>query len=196
MKGSYNVAFWSRKIYFLRDLNSYSVVTILSHLFHNFGYTLYFENIKVLLKCTLKNGIPGEKNFPDRFCPVSGFLLKYLVSCIFIKISFRYTQFMDFLWSHMFPDVRIRFFGQKSGFLKTSFLKSVWLKKLFVKKIFPDKIRPGSGFALECPVFHIYLNITHRYIQIYELSCSPISLILPDIRIRILIFFFNSSPFH
>ena len=84
------------------------------------------------------------------------------------------------------PDIRTRFFGQKSGFLKTSFLKSVWFKKFFEKKFFPDKTIPGSGFALKRPVFQIYLNLTHKYIQNGELSCFPISGIHPDIRIRIL----------
>ena len=44
-------------------------------------------------------------------------------------------------------------------------MKSTWLRKLFDKKNFPDKLCPGSGFALKCPVFYIYLNMTHRSIQ-------------------------------
>ena len=120
-----------------------------------------------------------------RFLPrLSGFLYFLNKHVIILKT----TTYDDPTCSGCFPDVRIRFFGQKSGFLKTSFLKTALLKKLFDIKFFPDKIRPGSGFALKCPVYQIYLNITYRYVKNHVISHSPISRIPLDIRIRILIF--------
>merc|ERR1712018_1130249 len=75
-----------------------------------------------------------------------------------------------------FPDSPSPVFWPKSGFLKTLFLKSTLLKNIFGAKNFPDKVCPGSGFALNYPVFTIFfipsVRHTHNlipdsYIQFY-----------------------------
>ena len=92
--------FWWSK-FFLLHLNSYLVVTILSHLLHIFWLALSIEKIKVFLKYTLKKKIPDANIFPDKFCPVSGFAIKLPFFQIFFNPSFRYSQIDPFSWSPM-----------------------------------------------------------------------------------------------
>ena len=110
----------------------------------------------------LKNFL--EKNFPDKFCPVSGFVPNCPDSWIFFNPWFRHAQNEYLWWSPMSP-MSLRFLRPKSGFLKTSFLKPTVHENFFGKKIFPDKIGPGSGFVPKLSFLAIFLNSSYISIQ-------------------------------
>ena len=118
-------------------------------------------------------GIFVEKNFPDKICPGSGFYLNHPVSYIFFKRTCRYNQNNALWWSHIFwmsPGHPDPVFWTKIRFSKNLIFEIYMIKETFWQKNFPDKLCPGSGFALKCPVFYIYLNMTHRSIQNFNYS--------------------------
>ena len=90
----------------------------------------------------------------------------------------------------MFPGRPDPVFCPKSGFSKTIYLKFIHLEKFFRTNFFSDTTCPGSGFAVNCPVSHIFYKPLFRHTQSHDLSWSPISLMFPDVRIR-----FSKDPF-
>ena len=136
--------FLTSQIYICEGLNSYSVVvTNLSHLFHIFGMALYFENIKVHLKSTLKQKIPDTNFFPDKCGPVSGFAIKWLLFRIFHNPSFRFAQFDHFSRFLLSVTFTVRSRTSRSGnfcrnpvFQKPHFW-SLHMLRIFLVKNFP-----------------------------------------------------------
>ena len=82
----------------------------------------------------------GFKKFPGQILPGFRFSPKMVIFCSFPNQTFLLQLKHVLKCNFWFPDVQIRFFCQKSGFLKTSFLKSMHAKNFF-GEIFLVKIR-------------------------------------------------------
>ena len=125
-------------------LNSYSVVvTILHHLVHIFGLSLFIQNLKVYLKSTLKTKFQMQ-NFSRtnyvRF-PVLPWIFRFSGFSLNRHLStFKMMPYDDPICPSCFPDVRVRFFDQNPVFQKLHFWSLHDWRNFLVKNFYRAKI--------------------------------------------------------